>query len=42
MSNIEVGNVPKLLAVALNRQEVEALLTALDGAAWIMAMLLYG
>ena len=33
---------PRRLPVVLSRQEVEALLAALDGVAWIMAMLLYG
>ena len=33
---------PKRLPVVLTRPEVEALLAALDGVAWIMAMLLYG
>ncbi|HXQ24021.1 MAG TPA: phage integrase N-terminal SAM-like domain-containing protein, partial [Candidatus Acidoferrales bacterium] len=33
---------PQRLPVVLNRQEVEALLAALDDVAWIMAMLLYG
>lgn len=33
---------PRRLPVVLSRQEVEALLAALDGTAWSMAMLLYG
>ena len=33
---------PQRLPVVLTRQEVERLLAALDGVAWIMAMLLYG
>jgi integron integrase len=33
---------PQRLPVVLTRPEVEALLTALDGVSWIMAMLLYG
>ena len=33
---------PRRLPVVLNRQEVQALLAALDGVVWIMAMLLYG
>jgi integrase len=33
---------PKRLPVVLTRPEVEALLVALDGVSWIMAMLLYG
>ena len=32
----------KRLPVVLTRLEVRALLAALDGIAWIMAMLLYG
>ena len=33
---------PRRLPVVLTRQEVEALLAAVDGVAWIMAMLPYG
>jgi integrase len=33
---------PQRLPVVLTRPEVEALLDALDGLCWIMAMLLYG
>ena len=33
---------PQRLPVVLTRPEVEALLSALDGVSWIMAMLLYG
>ncbi len=33
---------PQRLPVVLTRPEVDALLGALDGASWIMAMLLYG
>jgi integron integrase len=33
---------PERLPVVLTRQEVEALLAALDGVPWLMAMLLYG
>jgi len=33
---------PQRLPVVLTRPEVEALLTALDGVSWIMALLLYG
>jgi integron integrase len=33
---------PQRLPVVLPRQEVEALLAALDGLSWVMAMLLYG
>ena len=42
LDNVVRAKLPERLPVVLTRQEVDALLGALDGVPWLMAMLLYG
>jgi len=42
LDNVTQAKVPKRLPVVLTRQEVQAVLTRLDGTSWLIASLLYG
>ena len=42
LDNVERAKAPKRLPVVLTRDEVQALLSRLDGSHWLMASLLYG
>jgi integron integrase len=42
LDNVEQAKAPKRLPVALNREEVQAILSRLNGTNWLIASLLYG
>jgi len=42
LDNVEQAKTPKRLPVVLNRDEIQAILSRLDGTPWLIASLLYG